>query len=168
MEKPKYDSIVVNARCTRVALDERILKMVEAITRSFKSGRDMVITITREAARDLRKKLASRLEADANSKVQTMTSVLINGFWGPNSYHPLTVGTIIARTMVKQKLHDSIPHVVVAPHRQMCNYTDDGEDAVDSFIKTAMAVSENKIKDHNAKMAIRNRHKALIEILMKR
>ncbi|GBP24813.1 hypothetical protein EVAR_14146_1 [Eumeta japonica] len=57
----------------------------------FTMRRDIVITITHEAARDLREKLASRLGADAISKVRTMASVLVNGFRGPKSCDRLIV-----------------------------------------------------------------------------
>ncbi|GBP89299.1 hypothetical protein EVAR_65282_1 [Eumeta japonica] len=80
-------------------------------------------------------------------------------------------GTIIVRTMTKQKLHDRILHAVVAITHHTIKYvyyTDDNEHAVGRFIKRAMAGSENKIKENKAKIAIWNRDKALIDILMKR
>ncbi|GBP35296.1 hypothetical protein EVAR_20669_1 [Eumeta japonica] len=74
-------------------------------------------------------------------------------------------GMIILRTM------DSVPHAVVTIvcHTIRCvYYIDESEVAIDRLIKKAVAASENKIKDYNAKMAIRNRDKAVIDIIMKR
>ncbi|GBP05489.1 hypothetical protein EVAR_3003_1 [Eumeta japonica] len=100
---PSYDLIVVISRCTRVTLEERILKMVKTVTKRIASGdaredwevpditwvnevpgcgkttwvvkhlelgRGVVITTIREAARILKEELASRLGADAGSKVK--------------------------------------------------------------------------------------------------
>ncbi|GBP43945.1 hypothetical protein EVAR_41802_1 [Eumeta japonica] len=44
----------------------------------FKLGRDVVIITTPKAAKGLKEKLASQLEANANNKVRTMASVLVN------------------------------------------------------------------------------------------
>ncbi|GBP92628.1 hypothetical protein EVAR_100450_1 [Eumeta japonica] len=90
-----YEPIEVTARCTKVALEERILKITKTDTRRcgkttwvvkhFELGRDVVITTTQDAARDLKEKLASRLGADASGKVRTMASVLVNDFRGPKN-----------------------------------------------------------------------------------
>ncbi|GBP29741.1 hypothetical protein EVAR_94579_1 [Eumeta japonica] len=66
-------------------------------------------------------------------------------------------GTVIVRVAAKHKLHDSVPHVLVAigRHTVSCmHYTADGKDAIGRFMKRAVAASE--IKDNNSKMAIRN------------
>ncbi|GBP37727.1 hypothetical protein EVAR_23777_1 [Eumeta japonica] len=63
-------------------------------------------------------------------------------------------GTLIVRVAATHKLHDSVSHAVVAITRDTvsCVYhTDDVEDTIERFIKRAMAASENKIKDKNAK-----------------
>ncbi|GBP58793.1 hypothetical protein EVAR_25866_1 [Eumeta japonica] len=57
----------------------------------FELGRDVVITTTQEAERDFKEKLASRLGADASSKVKTMVSVLVNGFQELNSCDRLII-----------------------------------------------------------------------------
>ncbi|GBP86488.1 hypothetical protein EVAR_53840_1 [Eumeta japonica] len=113
-----YDPIVVTARCTSVALEERILEMADAIIRSktsndsreertepditwvngvqdcgkitwvakhFVTEMNVVITTALEATRNLREKLACRLEVNAISKLRKMVSVLVNGFQGLKS-----------------------------------------------------------------------------------
>ncbi|GBP22988.1 hypothetical protein EVAR_15662_1 [Eumeta japonica] len=94
-----------------------------------------------------------------------MASVLVNGFRGPKSCERLIVdealmshfgaivmatwladakenltseGTVIVRTTAKLKLHDSILHAAVAITR----HTDDDENAVGRFIKSALAASD--------------------------
>ncbi|GBP53430.1 hypothetical protein EVAR_17505_1 [Eumeta japonica] len=57
----------------------------------FELGRNVMITSTREAARNLKGKLATRLGADACSVVRTMMSVLVNGLQGPKSCDRLIV-----------------------------------------------------------------------------
>ncbi|GBP18034.1 hypothetical protein EVAR_16980_1 [Eumeta japonica] len=58
----------------------------------FELGRNVIITITLEAARDLKEKLASRLGTDAISKVKKMASILVNGFREPKNCERLIVG----------------------------------------------------------------------------
>ncbi|GBP89849.1 hypothetical protein EVAR_64222_1 [Eumeta japonica] len=52
------------------------------IVKHFELGRDVVITTTREVARDFKGKLACRLGAGASSKVRTVS---VNGFRGPRN-----------------------------------------------------------------------------------
>ncbi|GBP87233.1 hypothetical protein EVAR_59129_1 [Eumeta japonica] len=76
--------------------------------------------------------------------------------------------TIIVRIAAKHKLHDSVSHAVLAVtrHTVSCVYhTDDAEDAIGRFIKRAVVASENKIKDNNVKMSIRNRDKTIMNVL---
>ncbi|GBP27430.1 hypothetical protein EVAR_17132_1 [Eumeta japonica] len=71
-------------------------------------------------------------------------------------------GTVIVRVAAKHKLHDSISHAVVAITCHTVSYVyymDDGKNAIGRFIKWAVAAIENKIKDNNVKMAIRNMDK---------
>ncbi|GBP43378.1 hypothetical protein EVAR_34294_1 [Eumeta japonica] len=70
-------------------------------------------------------------------------------------------GTVIVRTTMKLKLHDSIPHGVV----YCVYYADNGEDEVGRFIKRALAASDKIIKDNNIKMTILNRDKMVMEVL---
>ncbi|GBP81634.1 hypothetical protein EVAR_74896_1 [Eumeta japonica] len=76
-------------------------------------------------------------------------------------------GTVIVRIAAKYKIHDSVSHAVVAitRHTVSCVYhTEDGEHAIGRFIRRAVAASENKIKDNNAKIAIRNRDKRIMNV----
>ncbi|GBP56996.1 hypothetical protein EVAR_88625_1 [Eumeta japonica] len=61
------------------------------VVKYFVIVRDVVITTTLRAARDLRENLASQLRADAISKVRTMASVLVNGFRGTKNCDRLIV-----------------------------------------------------------------------------
>ncbi|GBP65919.1 hypothetical protein EVAR_89412_1 [Eumeta japonica] len=100
--------------------------------------------------------------------------IITQGFGKGEGTHVLTIheaqgltseGTVIAP---KHNIHDSVSHAVVTITRYTvsCVYhTDDGEDVIDRFIKRALAVSENQIKDNNAKMAIRNKNKIIMNLL---
>ncbi|GBP79271.1 hypothetical protein EVAR_98773_1 [Eumeta japonica] len=75
-------------------------------------------------------------------------------------------GTVIVRTMTKQKVDESLLRSVVAitRHTAVCVYdVDDDEDAVGRFIKRTTTAIDKKIKDGNAKKAIRNRDRHLAE-----
>ncbi|GBP28163.1 hypothetical protein EVAR_76258_1 [Eumeta japonica] len=68
----------------------------------------------------------------------------------------------------RKKLHDSVSHAVVAITRHTAScvyYTDDVEDAISRFIILAVAASENKRKNENAKMVIRNKDKTIMNVL---
>ncbi|CAG9123686.1 unnamed protein product [Plutella xylostella] len=67
---------------------------------------------------------------------------------------------IIIRTKDKIKLHDSIPHAVVAlsRHTTACTYyADDTEDAIGNLAKTAITAPKKRILEYNLKMAVKNR-----------
>ncbi|CAG9129000.1 unnamed protein product [Plutella xylostella] len=69
---------------------------------------------------------------------------------------------IIIKTKDKIKLHDSIPHAVVAlsRHTSACTYyADDTEDAIGNLAKTAITAPKKRILEYNLKMAIKNRDK---------
>ncbi|GBP80833.1 hypothetical protein EVAR_99928_1 [Eumeta japonica] len=83
-------------------------------------------------------------------------------------YQQSTRPDVIVRITAKHKLHDSVSLAVVGItlHTVSCvYYRDDGEDATGRFIKMAVAASENKIKDYNVKMAIRNWEKTIMNVL---
>ncbi|GBP47683.1 hypothetical protein EVAR_28086_1 [Eumeta japonica] len=103
---PSYNQTVVTTQCTRIALEKRILEMVKTVTTRKTSGdarEDWVMPDVTwvngfpGCARDLKQKLASRLEADACSKVRTMASVLINAFQEPKSCDRLIVNEALMR-----------------------------------------------------------------------
>ncbi|GBP80101.1 hypothetical protein EVAR_55919_1 [Eumeta japonica] len=65
---------------------------------------------------------------------------------------------VIVWTTAKQKLYNSVPHAVVAImcHTVTCvYYTDDGVDTIGRFVNRALATSDKKKYDNNAKMALR-------------
>ncbi|KOB52306.1 Replicase large component, partial [Operophtera brumata] len=66
------------------------------------------------------------------------------------------------------KLHESVPHAVVAisRHTNSCTYyTDDTKDAIGCFIERAMAASAKALIDYNLKMAIKDRNEAVWQVL---
>ncbi|CAG9122974.1 unnamed protein product [Plutella xylostella] len=72
---------------------------------------------------------------------------------------------IIIKTKDKIKLHDSIPHAVVAlsRHTSACTYyADDTEDAIGNLAKTAITAPKKRILEYNLKMAIKNRDKEVV------
>ncbi|XP_050553864.1 uncharacterized protein LOC126911310 [Spodoptera frugiperda] len=69
----------------------------------------------------------------------------------------------------KQRIHDSVPHAVVAisRHTDSCvYYTDVSDDAISKFIRRAAGESEQGILDYNLKMAIRNRDATVVGALL--
>lgn len=77
----------------------------------------------------------------------------------------------IIRTMAtKLRLHDSVPHAVVAVsrHTNTCvYYTDFSEDAVGRFVIRAMNATAEKMVDYNLKMAIKSRDAPVVEALLR-
>ncbi|KAG7297537.1 hypothetical protein JYU34_019550 [Plutella xylostella] len=74
---------------------------------------------------------------------------------------------IIIRTKDKIKLHDSIPHAVVAlsRHTTACTYyADDTEDAIGNLAKTAITAPKKRILEYNLKMAVKNRDEEVIAL----
>ncbi|GBP46807.1 hypothetical protein EVAR_10775_1 [Eumeta japonica] len=162
---PSYNPIVITARCTKVALEERILEVVKTVTK-YKAS------------------------SDAREGWVMPSITWVNGVLGCGKeripYHPrirkgrrdsfLTIheaqgltseGTVIVWIAVKHKLQGSVLHAVVAITRHIVScvyYTDDGEDAIGRFIERAVAASENKIEYNNAKMAIRIRDNTIMNI----
>ncbi|GBP76041.1 hypothetical protein EVAR_33349_1 [Eumeta japonica] len=65
------------------------------VVKYFELGRGVIINTTRESARDLKKKLASRLRADANGKVRTTASVMVNSFRGAKRCDRLIVDEVL-------------------------------------------------------------------------
>ncbi|GBP44637.1 hypothetical protein EVAR_44165_1 [Eumeta japonica] len=96
-------------------------------------------------------------------------SLITQGFGKGKETHVLTIheaqgltteGTVIVRITTIHKIHDSVSHAVVAITRHTVSYvyhTDDSKNAIGRFIKRAVTASENKIKNNNAKMTIRNK-----------
>ncbi|XP_072948186.1 uncharacterized protein [Epargyreus clarus] len=68
---------------------------------------------------------------------------------------------VIVRTSTQQlRLHDSVPHAVVAVSRHTISctyYSDYSEDAIAQFIRKAMTATDEKLEDYNTSMAIRSR-----------
>ncbi|CAH2096614.1 unnamed protein product [Euphydryas editha] len=76
-------------------------------------------------------------------------------------------GVIIIQTKTRRlRIHDSIPHAVVAVtrHTKTCvYYTDDGGDAIGRFVQRAVEATSKEILEHTLKMAIQKRDTAVIE-----
>ncbi|GBP78835.1 hypothetical protein EVAR_103396_1 [Eumeta japonica] len=169
-------------------------------------------------------KLASRLRANAISKVRTMASVLVNSYQEPKSCDRLIVDEALMESFWSHRnghmacgckeafligdvnqlsFIDSLnlfdieytrlnpmwnryraDHGKIkvtqqcatrwcggdyVPHHRLCIFlTDDGEDATGRFVNGALAVSDKKVYDNNAIMAIRNRDKNEMDVLERR
>ncbi|CAH2091712.1 unnamed protein product [Euphydryas editha] len=76
-------------------------------------------------------------------------------------------GVIIIQTKTRRlRIHDSIPHAVVAVtrHTKTCvYYTDDGGDAIGRFVQRAVEATSKEILEHTLRMAIQKRDTAVIE-----
>ncbi|CAH2083953.1 unnamed protein product [Euphydryas editha] len=74
---------------------------------------------------------------------------------------------IIVQTKARRlRIHDSVPHAVVAVtrHTKTCiYYTDDGGDAIGLFVQKAVEATSKEILEHTLKMAIQKRDTAVIE-----
>ncbi|CAH2095981.1 unnamed protein product [Euphydryas editha] len=74
---------------------------------------------------------------------------------------------IIVQTKARRlRIHDSVPHAVVAVtrHTKTCiYYTDDGGDAIGHFVQKAVEATSKEILEHTLKMAIQKRDTAVIE-----
>ncbi|GBP71563.1 hypothetical protein EVAR_42028_1 [Eumeta japonica] len=185
-KNPLHDPIVITARCTKVVLDERILKMVEAIARCQASGDAcenwVEPNITRVNGVPGCRKTTNPMDVAyaLNEVYNDIYSSKIQGFGKGEGSCILTIheaqgltsqGTIIVRTTTKQKLHDSVSYGVVAitRHTVSCLYsTDDGDDPVYRFVNRALAASDERIYKNNAKMAIQNRDSMVMTVLANR
>ncbi|CAH2083697.1 unnamed protein product [Euphydryas editha] len=72
-------------------------------------------------------------------------------------------GVIIIQTKTRRlRIHDSIPHAVVAVtrHTKTCvYYTDDGGDAIGRFVQRAVEATSKEILEHTLRMAIQKRYR---------
>ncbi|XP_050563196.1 uncharacterized protein LOC118276113 isoform X1 [Spodoptera frugiperda] len=77
---------------------------------------------------------------------------------------------VVVNTATKrQKIHDSVPHAVVAisRHTHSCiYYTDNCDDAISKLIRRAAEESDHRIMDYNLKMAIKHRDAAVLGALL--
>lgn len=76
---------------------------------------------------------------------------------------------IVNTTDRKQRIHDSVPHAVVAisRHTDSCvYYTDINDDAISKIIRRALGEGEQGILDYNLKMAIKNRDALVVSALL--
>ena len=81
----------------------------------------------------------------------------------------LTYESVIAiKTKANMKLHESVPHAVVAISRHTGTFTyyaDDTDDAIGRFVRRALAASPKTIREFNLQMVIRDRNAAVLEAL---
>ncbi|CAH1637438.1 unnamed protein product [Spodoptera littoralis] len=67
------------------------------------------------------------------------------------------------------RIHDSVPHAVVAisRHTDSCvYYTDINDDAVSKIIRRALGEGEQGILDYNLKMGVKNRDAPVVGALL--
>lgn len=76
---------------------------------------------------------------------------------------------IIQTNPFRLRLHESIPHAVVAlsRHTNTCVYvTDHSDDAIGRFIEKAMAATSERIREHNLGMAMSHRDMTIVDEML--